>query len=190
MDDPVHEIAGVIRSLTQTSPSIQRETVNQYFTSNASFLHPFCRTGSFYLNDTINSRNLIQGIYRWYKIMSPQIDLEINSIAYDPKSLTIYAHITQDFRIWTAPFYRAHVNLVTVLQLVQEKKSQKYLIQSQNDLYQVNEFVRFFLFGGWILVSLWQLTATIFCVIGAVVLWPQTWIEENYAREGWKGVAR
>jgi hypothetical protein len=74
------EIPGVIRDLTQTPPSTQHETINKYFTSDASFTHPFCRTGSFYWTETFNSRNLVHGIYRWYKIMSPRIDLKIDSI--------------------------------------------------------------------------------------------------------------
>lgn len=111
-------------------------------------------------------------------------------IAYDKSSLLLYAHISQNFRIWIIPFYRAHVNLVTVLQLTQDKKTSKYLITSQNDLYQVNEFVKFFWFGGWLFVSIWQAFATIFCLIGAVLLWPQTWVEERHVRDGWRGVGQ
>jgi hypothetical protein len=46
------------------------------------------------------------------------------------------------------PFYAAHVQLVTVLKLDQDKQTRRYLIQSQEDLYQTNEFVKFFWFGG------------------------------------------
>jgi hypothetical protein len=81
------------------------------------------------------------------------------------------------------------VNLVTVLQLVQDKKTDKYLIESQNDLYQVNEFVKFFWFGGWLLLWVWQIFATLFCVLGAAIGVPVTWAEERWKREGWKGVA-
>jgi len=184
MDDPVKEIPGVIQALTQTPPSVQRDTITRYFTPNASFTHPFCRTGSFYFSDKLNSRSLIQSIYRWYKIMSPRIDLSVDSVAYDSQSLLLYAHISQVFRIWIVPFYSAPVSLVTVLQLIKDKKTQKYFIQSQNDLYQVNEFVRFFWFGGFIFVGIWQLFATLFCLVGAVLLWPQTWLEERMIREG------
>jgi hypothetical protein len=76
----VKEISSVIHSLTQTPPSTQHATVEKYFTRNASFTHPFCRTGSFELSDAVNSRFLVQSIYRWYKIMSPRIDLHVNSV--------------------------------------------------------------------------------------------------------------
>lgn len=75
MNDPLSEIPGIIHDLTQTPPSVQRQTVDKYFTSNASFQHPFCRTGSFE-----GSRFLIQAIYRWYKILSPRIQLEVKSV--------------------------------------------------------------------------------------------------------------
>lgn len=69
------DIPKVIHLLTQTPPHAQHDAVEKYFTPNASFTHPFCRTGKF-----SNSRLLILAIYRWYKIMSPRIDLRVNSV--------------------------------------------------------------------------------------------------------------
>ena len=114
----------------------------------------------------------------------------ISSVAYDSKTLTLYVHVSQRFRIWIVPFYVAPVSLVTVLQLIKDKKTDKYLIQSQHDLYQVCELVRLLWFGGWLIVWLLQLCAALVCSLGAALLWPQTWIEENWFRSGWKGLAR
>jgi len=75
MDDPVREIEDIVLRLTQGPPKVQEETINKYFTTNASFTHPFCRTGSFE-----GSRLLIHGIFRWYKIMSPRIESKVNGI--------------------------------------------------------------------------------------------------------------
>lgn len=75
MEDPVRDAPGVVHKLTQGSPKLQQETIDTYFTQNATFIHPFCRTVSF-----DGSRVLLQFIYRWYKIMSPQIDLKVNSV--------------------------------------------------------------------------------------------------------------
>ena len=69
------QIPQVIHELTQTSPSQQHRAIETYFTPDAAFTHPFCRTGSFN-----GSRILIRGIYRWYKIMSPEIKLRVNSV--------------------------------------------------------------------------------------------------------------
>lgn len=58
----------------------------------------------------------------------------------------------------------------------------KYYVQSQQDLYQTSEFVKFVVpwFGiGTISVIVWQFVATFFCVVGAVVGWPVSWLEEN-----------
>ena len=71
----VKEIPHVIRTLTQTAPHVQRQAIETYFAPNASFIHPFCRTGSF-----PNSREVVWMIYRWYKIMSPRIDLTVHSV--------------------------------------------------------------------------------------------------------------
>lgn len=75
MDDPVRDAPGVVHKLIQGSPKEQEEAINAYFTPDAEFIHPFCRTGSFE-----GSRLLIHAIFRWYKIMSPRIEAKINGI--------------------------------------------------------------------------------------------------------------
>ena len=98
--------------------------------------------------------------------------------AFDSQNLLLYVHISQTFRIWKIPFYYAPVSLVTVLQLNHNKADGKYYIESQNDLYQVDQFIKFVFPGGWLLVWLWQFWATAFCLLGAVALWPVSFVEE------------
>ncbi|KAI9793766.1 MAG: hypothetical protein M1833_000658 [Piccolia ochrophora] len=198
MEDPIKDIPHVIRSLTQSSPHIQQQTLLTYFAPSARFTHPFCRTGSF-----ANSRWLIWMIYRWYKILSPRIELDIDSVgasprsspamtcvkddrsrvdqAYDAQSKRLYVSLHQRFQIWLFPIYAAHVSLVTVLDLEYDKERKVYLITSQNDLYQTDEFVKFFLPGGWLFTWIWQFLATALCVVGALVLWPFSWAEDRIA---------
>lgn len=208
MENPVAEIPEIIHLLCQSPPHLQAMTLQRYFTPSASFAHPFCRTGSYditeyfeggrlerVLNSTGmggvvkevgNSRGLIGGIYRWYKILSPKIELEVDSVAYDEKAFTLYVSIHQKFRIPYIPFFSAPVSLVTVLKLVPRSfkgsdKKQSYLIASQNDLYQVNEFFKFFslfrvLYYG---LMVFQFVATAVCVIGQAVLRPVVWWEEG-----------
>jgi hypothetical protein len=54
----------------------------------------------------------------------------------------------------------------------------KDYITSQNDLYQTSGFVKFVLlwFG---LGTLWQFAAKCLCVVGAVLGWLITWLEES-----------
>lgn len=65
-----------------------------------------------------------------------------------------------------------------MLRLKHSRGEGKYYIDDQNDLYQVDQFVRFVWLGGWILVRIWQFIATLLCVLGAVVLWPVSIVEE------------
>ncbi|KAF2134560.1 hypothetical protein P153DRAFT_4623 [Dothidotthia symphoricarpi CBS 119687] len=180
MENPVKEISGVIHLLTQSPPSIQRETIETYFTPNASFTHPFCRTGSWGSKSGLSSRFLIQTIYRWYKIMSPNIDITVRSVAFDEPNLLLYVQIFQIFRAWIVPFYYAPVNLTTVITLQRNEGDGKYYIAEQNDLYQVDQFVKFVAPGSWVLVWLLQFWATFFCVLGTVAGIPITWVEENW----------
>ncbi|KAK0292934.1 hypothetical protein LTR35_000965 [Friedmanniomyces endolithicus] len=173
MDDPVREITDIVLRLTQGSPKTQAQTINQYFTPNASFTHPFCRTGSFE-----GSRWLIHAIFRWYKIMSPRVKAQVNGIGTGPPI----------FAIWFVPFHRSPVTLTTKLQLTRKPTStrlatNKLYIQSQEDLYQVDQFVRFFApWGvGDAVVYLWHFIATIGCVVLSIIFAPFTRLEERYA---------
>ncbi|KAL5363105.1 hypothetical protein BJX96DRAFT_155170 [Aspergillus floccosus] len=176
MENPEAEIRGVILNLTQGIPFVQARTIDEYFTSSAVFVHPFCRTW-----DIDGSRWFVKEIYRWYKIMSPHIEIEINSVAYDEQNLKIYANISQVFSIWAIPFHSSPVNLTTVLDLVprtketprgidgQEAPKTLYYIARQEDFYQTSEFVKFLTPSAAVPVYIWQSFATLFCVLGVFV---------------------
>ncbi|OJD18184.1 hypothetical protein AJ78_01797 [Emergomyces pasteurianus Ep9510] len=112
MEDPVREIPHVIHLLTQSLPSVQEQTIERFFTPSASFTHPLCRTGSFN-----GSRWFIIQIYRFYKIMSPRIDLNVHSVAFDKSNHTLYVTLSQIFRLFIIPFYQANVRVTVVLTL-------------------------------------------------------------------------
>jgi len=205
MDDPVRDIPQVISQLVSSPPSVQAETIEKYFTPDAQFTHPFCRTGS-----SRHSRYLVARIYRWYKIMSPRISARITSVSFDERNMVLYVGMSQIFAIWAVPTHRSEVTLVTVLHLTTEykppgytsghdsaahhrengngrleKKSggadkTKYYITSQNDLYQTDQFIKFVLPWIWLVVPLWQIIATFFCVVGSYLFYPVTWLEENF----------
>ena len=186
MDNPIADIPVVIDSLTQAPPSRQQQTIQTYFTPTAAFTHPFCRTGSWSLSATLNSRLLIEYIYRWYKILSPRIEYSIESVAYDPATLTLYVQIAQTFRIWFVPLYAARVSLVTVLKLERDTRNRKYRITCQEDLYQTSEFARFAALGlGAAAVILVQFCATALCVLGALLFYPQTLLADRLGAKSW-----
>lgn len=72
MDDPVNEIRGVVLSLTTGNRTQQQEALERYFTRDASFKHPFCAVAG--------NRDAILSIFQWYKILSPKIEIEVNSV--------------------------------------------------------------------------------------------------------------
>jgi hypothetical protein len=183
---------------------------------------------------SVNSRQLFLAVLRWYRILSPRIDLTVNSVLFDSAANRLYLDISQRFAFWFVPFMVANVNLVTRLSLVkttddggqsQADYSQRqltssdkpnhghglikeiqngelpsfaevasssarpllsgdsssegqYLIAKQEDLYQVNEFLKFIVpFGvGDALFSAWQLFAAVMCLAGTVALFPFVWI--------------
>ncbi|KAI0490001.1 hypothetical protein F4859DRAFT_463180 [Xylaria cf. heliscus] len=218
MENPEEEISGVIHSLTQGTREEQERTLNHYFLPDAYFIHPFCRVPSFqsrrirvpFSNTewTINSRFLVLLVYRWYKIMSPKILLEVDSTAFDERTNSLYATIRQTFTIWIVPFslWKANVKLVCLLKLAHlpvDKKKQplmlengfteksrdnntatvlgkRYFISGQQDHYQTNDMLNFVVpFGVSTLLYIWQLFATFLCAVGAAFLWPVTSIYER-----------
>lgn len=72
MENPTSEIEAVIYKLTQGSPRLQQQTLEKYFTPNASFIHPFCAVHG--------NRDHILSIFRWYKVLSPRIDIQVNGV--------------------------------------------------------------------------------------------------------------
>ncbi|KAK3954609.1 hypothetical protein QBC32DRAFT_335756 [Pseudoneurospora amorphoporcata] len=125
MEHPVKDVRGVIRTLCQGSPQEQEDALNRYFTPSASFVHPFCRVPHFdkiYIPGFgfMNSRQLIQYIYKWYKILSPKIDIEVESAVFDQRLSLLYINIAQTFSLWFMPFHKSPVRLVTVLHLIEE----------------------------------------------------------------------
>lgn len=112
--------------------------------------------------------------------------------AFDQKSLLLYVSIHQTFHIFFLPrfIYNANVSLVAVLRLSHVPETYggsngKYFIASQEDLYQTNEFIKFFmpLGVGTALVWLWQAAVTLICIACALLLAPFTWAEEALAQK-------
>jgi hypothetical protein len=145
-------------------------------------------------------------VYRWYKILSPRIILEVecegwrpllkypstpynatnppSRLEYNQKSQILFTEINQTFSIFFAPFYHANVHLTTKLKLHHSQQDGKYYITSQEDLYQSNDIASFLFpwFGaGAAMVWFWQVFATGLCILGALAFAPITWLEQRHA---------
>lgn len=252
MDNPIRQIRPVVEALCTGTREEQEKALRENYTTDASFVHPFCRVPHFNNGDIpflswLNSRFLLLSIYRWYRILSPKIEMKIYSTVLDEKTNQLYVQASQIFRIWFIPFYKADVKLVVVLSLAphttgangslvpctitddssavkngeddnstsqagevsfadvvkynttdEDKIPNKgstapsesetgsgpvvqrgdsgirYLISQQEDMYQVNEFIKFVVpFGvGDSLWTMWQLISTSICVALAIVFLP------------------
>ena len=169
----------IIHTLTESSPAEQQACILKYFTPNASFRHIICRVQHFdnlhlpFLGE-LNSRWVIQQIYLWYKTLSPTVRVEIQSTVYDQKSQMVYISMHQYFSLFfERPFgYVGKIPLVTVLHLKKDDITDRFYIHSQEDHYQPEEFLKFFLPGGHYLVEWWQGFNAIACVVGALLLTP------------------
>ncbi|KUJ17238.1 uncharacterized protein LY89DRAFT_646443 [Mollisia scopiformis] len=189
MEHPKRQISHVIHLLTEGSPADQRDALETYFLPDSTFIHPLCRVPSFShvslpLIGEINSRWVIWMIYRWYKILSPRILLDVECGAeFNQKSQILFVEIHQIFSLFFVPFYKSNVHLTTKLRLVHAEDDNKYYIKSQEDLYQSNEVVKFFWPGGATIIWCWQIFATWLCIVGALLLAPITWVEQRHSNQ-------
>jgi len=55
------------------------------------------------------------------KILSPKIDLQVESTVFDQRANLLYVTIRQTFSIWFLPFHKSPVHLVTVLHLTPDQ---------------------------------------------------------------------
>jgi len=127
-------------------------------------------------------------IYRWYKILSPRIVLDVECDEYNQKAQLLFVEINQIFSIFFVPFYKSHVHLTTKIKLYHSLENGKYYIVSQEDLYQLNDLVKFFWPGGATIIWFWQIFATFLCTLGSLTLAPITWLEQRYANNKINGV--
>lgn len=80
------EARQVVRSLCQGTVDEQRRTLDRFFTPDFSFVHPFCAVPSFaerrvpVLGFRVSSRHVVRSIFQWYRMLSPTIEIEIDSV--------------------------------------------------------------------------------------------------------------
>lgn len=91
--------------------------------------------------------------------------------------------MAQTFSLFIIPFYYAKVPLVTVLRLVKEDDDRFY-ISAQEDYYQPEDFVKFFLPGAHWLVQIFQWFTVVICVLCVLLLAPPLKAAQKIG--GWK----
>ncbi|GBE85807.1 hypothetical protein SCP_0803290 [Sparassis crispa] len=143
MEDPAKEVSQVVQLLTAAvSPEVQRAAVLRYYTPDASFRHPVCAVPP---STAPPSRNAVLGIYQWYRVISPRIDLTVRRVLLDPAHPThLFLQIEQLFHLRWSPLAPApsHLTVHLTLRPVQEDGGKTlYYIESQEDFYHPDDLV-------------------------------------------------
>ncbi|KDR72799.1 hypothetical protein GALMADRAFT_734354 [Galerina marginata CBS 339.88] len=100
MQNPSVEIHAVIKLVhSSISPDIQKAAVNKYFAADAAFRHPLYRVEPGPL-----SRERLLGIYQWYRIISPKIEVDIRDVFYDRLHDIVFVDLAQTLHFRFSPF--------------------------------------------------------------------------------------
>ncbi|KDN41536.1 hypothetical protein K437DRAFT_258245 [Tilletiaria anomala UBC 951] len=138
MEDPRAEVSAVVTALIEApNAAAQRDTLQSFFTPDASFDHPLCAVRA-----SPNSRDSgLLPIYQWLKIMFDS-SIVVNSVGFDEhRGDRLYVDASQTLkpRVWPlSSIYAPVARLVVVLHLTQAPDG-KYYIKRQEDLYQWQE---------------------------------------------------
>ncbi|KAN0066541.1 hypothetical protein ACQY0O_000635 [Thecaphora frezii] len=134
MEDPVSEVAAVVKQLVAArNASEQKAALQMYFAPDASFDHPLCSVPS-----SPSSRdNGVLPIYQWLRCMFTP-DIETHQIGFDEKANKLFLDVSQRLtpnvlglnKLW-APVVR----LIVVLQL-QRGADGKFYVKRQEDFYE------------------------------------------------------
>ncbi|CAA7266777.1 unnamed protein product [Cyclocybe aegerita] len=134
MEDPARDIYTVVYQLTATdSPDVQKAAVEKYMTPDVSFRHPLCEVKS-----SASSRDELLGIYVWYRVLSPKIDSQVNSVVFDKDKGLLYVEVVQWFKLVFLPITPAPARLLIRLNL--RKVDGLFYIAEQEDFYHTDDF--------------------------------------------------
>ncbi|KAL0948346.1 hypothetical protein HGRIS_010932 [Hohenbuehelia grisea] len=133
MQNPAQEISSVVKDLTTASTAdFQQSVLQRYFTHDAAFRHPLCSVEAAH-----GSRDKLLGIYQWYRVMSPRLQLEVKSVSENLDENTLLLDVVQTFHIFLSPFKPAPSHLLVRLTL--RKENDLYYISKQEDFYHPDE---------------------------------------------------
>ncbi|KAF5345033.1 hypothetical protein D9758_010463 [Tetrapyrgos nigripes] len=136
MQDPEKEISSVLLQLTTTSSAdVQKAVIEKYFCSDVGFRHPLC-----YVPPIDESREMLLGIYQWYRVLSPKIEAYVQSVVYDKERDILLLDVFQTFHIRLSPLKPSQSRLLVRLTL-KEVDGLRY-IAFQEDFYHPDDFMR------------------------------------------------
>ncbi|KIM44240.1 hypothetical protein M413DRAFT_443262 [Hebeloma cylindrosporum] len=134
MENPVKEIVSIVQQLVATdSPNVQKAALETYMTPDVAFRHPVCVVESH-----ANSRDTLLGIYQWARVLSPRVEIKVDSIVFDENRRVMYLESVQWFKLFFLPTIASPARLITRLTL--REKNGLYYISQQEDFYHPEDF--------------------------------------------------
>ncbi|KAF8530076.1 hypothetical protein BU17DRAFT_59853 [Hysterangium stoloniferum] len=83
MQDPQRDLIEVIRLVEiSNSPSALRDVFNKYFVNDLLLDHPIVK-----VLPAANSKEIVLGIFTWYRMMSPVVELKVDDLCMTPQIL-------------------------------------------------------------------------------------------------------
>lgn len=161
MQHPEKDITEVVTLLTTAiTPGIQKAALERFFAPDAGFIHPVCA-----VERGPNSRDKVLAIYQWYRVLSPQITLEVKDVVYDREQNVMFLEIVQKFHLRLSPLSAAPSRLITRIKM--EERDGLHHIVLQEDFYHPEDFAALIIPPLKPLVSLALRMSSIACSVGA-----------------------
>ncbi|KAJ7074811.1 hypothetical protein C8F01DRAFT_35339 [Mycena amicta] len=137
MQNPASEIGAVVTLLTAAAaPDIQKAAFLRYVTPDAGFRHPICS-----VVPGPGSREKLLGIYQWYRILSPHIEITVNNVVHDPANHLLLLDVVQSFSLRLSPFKPVPARLLVRLTLREGADDGLHYIAFQEDFYHPDDFM-------------------------------------------------
>ncbi|KAF8530208.1 hypothetical protein BU17DRAFT_78822 [Hysterangium stoloniferum] len=135
MDNPTQEFIGAVTAIAAASNAVeQADAFNKIFVNNATFNHPLVKVTS-----GLNSRQRILALYQGYRILSPRVEITIQSFVESKAEQKIFLDIVQ--KLYLFGFIPgAPAKLVAEFTLV--SKNKKWFVKDQVDYYQPEELAK------------------------------------------------
>ncbi|KAI8461276.1 hypothetical protein BY996DRAFT_8384789 [Phakopsora pachyrhizi] len=129
MEDPIHEIEDVIRSITEPySAQVITQNVEKYFTEDAFILHPLLKQVH-----TAKGIENLKGIYKMLRVNTINNKLDFHAVMFSQDKLQATIELTERLQYRFLPISR-FINIRFISRVDLRKESDgKYRIYRQQD---------------------------------------------------------
>ena len=159
MDDPVKELADVVRKITEPYSAKEiASNVEQYFTEDAFIMYPM-----FNQPRTPNGKANLKGIYKLLRVFSVNNKIDFHAVMFSEDRLNATVDLTETLESRFAPCIKAKLHFITRVDMRKESDG-KYRICRQEDNYP-NDLQR----SGIPLFWIPTITATYKIVAGTII---------------------